>query len=99
MSDFERTSNSFIFVLNCGEKLLYGVCVLSEELEDYKPSFITKSPVDIVTGGDSPVQRALNPKQRLLGKKSVTSLLRSYCIISQFPFFREHFGVIYSILG
>mmetsp|Transcript_21107 Transcript_21107/g.81926 ORF Transcript_21107/g.81926 Transcript_21107/m.81926 type:complete len:637 (-) Transcript_21107:41-1951(-) len=40
LSALETTARSFVFMLNTGAKLVYGVCVLSDALNSALPSFI-----------------------------------------------------------
>lgn len=40
LSAHETSARSFIFMLNTGAKLVYGVCVLSDALNNSLPSFV-----------------------------------------------------------
>eukprot|EP01102_Stenamoeba_stenopodia_P010547 TRINITY_DN3193_c0_g1_i1.p1 TRINITY_DN3193_c0_g1~~TRINITY_DN3193_c0_g1_i1.p1 ORF type:complete len:745 (-),score=145.87 TRINITY_DN3193_c0_g1_i1:41-2275(-) len=42
LSDLEKSDNSFVFLLNTGEYVLYGMCVIHNEVVKNPPSFMPK---------------------------------------------------------
>lgn len=83
LSKAEETHNSYVILVTGGDQLLYGICVSQLELIDKLPNFVKQ------------------PKDTQIRPSSSSDYFapRVYCLLTRFPFFRLHFGVLYSLLA
>lgn len=83
-----RTSSSFVFTLShtsegqAEPEVLYGCCLRSTDLLCYEAT---------PEGGPSEVA------MKVRGTRSYATSPVAYCLLSRFPFFEMHFGVLYAI--
>jgi hypothetical protein len=98
LSSVEESDSSFVFVLTGEDSLLYGVCVLHEELLRDGLSFVSKVKVES-DGGD---EKSGVEEEGSDGEASDEGYIvapRCYMFLTRFPFFSTHFQVLYSLLG
>jgi hypothetical protein len=95
LSQLESTENSFIFLIT-DERLLYGTCVLVNEVLEEPCSLLgtAPTPTESVAKGHRQGDIVTTTKS-----KNVVVTKRCYCILSRFPFFSLHFEVLYSFLA
>jgi len=81
----KQSDLSFVFRLQVADdSTLYGCCILVEEII-HKPSGL----ISMISDGQA------SPSSR---SRHILTTRRCYCILSRFPFFELHFGVLNSIL-
>jgi hypothetical protein len=89
-----RTDTEFVFMLSSHSQEMHGSCVLVEELVGELPSMCDPDPAN--------ERKAMPPpSDPAAGSRPVVgyTTLRSYCILSRYPFHRLHFSVLRSIIA
>lgn len=99
----EAPNASFTFLLTGQDLVMYGVCVLSDELVDEPPSVCAANNTSN-NNSNSTVEgrvRAGSVRQSMLpGAPPLYACApRCYCLVSRFPFFKLHFDFIYMLLA
>ena len=101
----EDAQHSYLFLMNGGEAILYGVCVVQSELLSVRSIFGSNAQYSISFSLQQSPTFFLDDPTRVKPSGPRNSLRpqiyapRCYCLISRFPFFKLHFDVLYSLLG
>eukprot|EP01121_Diplochlamys_sp_Union-15-3_P009250 TRINITY_DN2515_c0_g1_i1.p1 TRINITY_DN2515_c0_g1~~TRINITY_DN2515_c0_g1_i1.p1 ORF type:complete len:343 (+),score=27.26 TRINITY_DN2515_c0_g1_i1:39-1067(+) len=83
LANLEKSNRSFVILLSGEKHLLYGVCVVNDELLMDPPS---------VLSGGSFLERNNRSKNDIIAP-------RCYCLLTKFPFFKLHFEILYNVLA